>query len=262
MSFQPVLPFTGYAGWLFLNRTLDQQKEAFAQSNEVSRTSDYFREHIGSVKTAEDLVADHRLLETSLKAFGLEEDIYAKAFVRKVLEEGTLRPDALANKLTDKRYAAFSKAFGFGFETPNTVLSDFADTILSRFKNRSFETTVGDVDDTMRMALNLEGALNDITEATGTDKGQWYGVMGNPAVRTVFETAMGFPASFGSLDLDQQLEQFRDRAERNFGTSKLSDFQKPEVRESLIRHYMLRTEIAGLSAQSSGSIALTLLQAG
>ena len=261
--YQPVIPLSGYGGWRFLSRTIDQQKEVYAASAAVQRTETYFRENIGSIKSAEDLVNDRQLLEVALGAFGLDDDLYAKAFIQKVLDDGTLESDALSNKLSDKRYAALSKAFGFGdFDTPRTVLSDFADEILTRYKDRSFEVAVGEVDNDMRMALNLGPALNDILDTASTDTGRWFGVMGNTALRTVFETAMGFPSSFAAIDLDQQLDQFRDRAERMFGTSKVEDFANPEHQEKLIRLYMIRSEAANFSATSAGSIALTLLQGG
>ena len=44
------------------------------------------------MKSAADLVADRRLLKVALGAFGLEGEIDKKAFIRKVLEEGTDRP--------------------------------------------------------------------------------------------------------------------------------------------------------------------------
>lgn len=260
MTYQPVIPLSGYAGWRFLTNTLEKQKESYVQSPVIQRNAEYFRENIANVKTADDLVNDRRLLQVSLEAFGLGDDINSKAFIRTVLEEGTIDSDALANKLSDKRYAAMSKAFGFALGTPNTVMSDFADKILDRYQDRSFEVAVGEVDNDMRMAMNLEPALEQITDMASTNNGQWYSIMGNTAVREVFEVALGFPSSFAAIDVDQQLEQFKDRAAATFGTDQVVDFQSEETREKLIRLYMVRSEIADFSAASSGSIALTLLQ--
>ena len=64
--------------------------------------------------SAADLVADRRLLKVALGAFGLEGEIDKKAFVRKILEEGTADPASLANRLTDKSYYKLAEAFGFG----------------------------------------------------------------------------------------------------------------------------------------------------
>ena len=48
-----------------------------------------------------------------MKAYGLEDMDYAKAFMVKALKEGVDDPDSFANKLTDKRYAEFVTTFNF-----------------------------------------------------------------------------------------------------------------------------------------------------
>ena len=80
----------------------------------------------------------------ALTAYGLEGDINNKAFIRKVLEDGTLKEGALANRLADKQYQKLSAAFGFGdFPVPRSKLSDFADKTLALYRTRQFETAVG-----------------------------------------------------------------------------------------------------------------------
>lgn len=262
MTFQPVIPLSGYAGWSFLNRTIDQQKETFSASASNKRLETYFKENIGSVTTAKELVQDHQLLTVALGAYGLDEDIYAKAFITEILEEGSSDSGALANKLSDKRYLAFAKAFGFDNATPNTQNDDFAADILARYQDKAFETAVGDVDNDLRMALNVSSAVTDITDAASSNDGQWFSMMGNTALRSVFETAMGFPSSMGTLDIDLQLNQFKSRAVSMFGTDNFADIAAPEQQEELIKMFLLRSEMQSFQAASSGSIALTLLQSG
>ena len=144
MTFSPAIPFSGFGGWTVLKRTAPTQKATFDAQPQVKRDADYFRANIAKIKSADDLVADRRLLRVALTAFGLEGDINNKAFIRKVLAEGTLKTEAFANRLADKQYQKLSAAFGFGdFATPRNVISDFADKILSQFRERGFETAVG-----------------------------------------------------------------------------------------------------------------------
>lgn len=262
MSFQPVVPFGGMAGWAFLERTRDSQQAAFEKAPEIQRDTDYFTENIGAVTSAKELVDDFRLLKVALGAFGLEDDIGNKYFIQKILEDGSLDPDALANKMSDKRYLELSKAFGFGdFSTPNTQLSDFPDTILDAYKTHQFEVAVGEQDSDLRLSMSLERDLGAILKKNTTDDGRWFSVMGNPPLRKAFETALGLPASFGSLELDLQLSGFRKRAESVFGESEVSQFSEPGKMEELNRMFLIRSQInAGGAFLSSGSIALTLLQ--
>jgi hypothetical protein len=262
MPFQPVIPFGGMAGWAFLQRTRAEQQQVFEAAPSLKRDTDYFLEKIGATQTAEALVNDYRLLKVALGAFGLDADIGNKAFIQRVLEDGSLSPDALANKLSDKRYLGFAKAFGFGdFTTPSTRLSNFGATIVAQYKSRQFEIAVGEGSSEMRLAMSLERELGTILAKTTTSEGMWYSVMGSPPLRKVFETAMGLPASFGTLDLDLQLAGFRRAAMRTFGNPDVAQFADTEKQEDLTRLFLVRSEInAGAASMSSGQVALTLLQ--
>lgn len=261
MSYTPIIPASGYAGWKILNRTMTTQKAAFVASAEIQRDEDYFREKIGSIKTAEDLVADRRLLKVALGAFGLDSDINNKFFIRKVLEEGTLDSTSLANKLADKTYLKLSQAFGFGdYDTPSTGLSDFADEILAKYEARQFEIAVGESDDTFRLALAAQRDLPELASGTSSDNTKWYSVIGSKTMSAVMRTAMGLPESVASLDVDQQLEIYKQKSEKVFGTSEFSTFSDTETLDKMVRLYLVRSQLASSSSVSSGSTALQLLQ--
>ena len=102
MSFQPAIPLAGIAGWRFLERTQARSRRPSRRAPELTARHRLLRgeDRLAST-TAADLVADRRLLKVALGAFGLEGEIDKKAFIRKVLEEGTTDPDAFANRLTD-----------------------------------------------------------------------------------------------------------------------------------------------------------------
>lgn len=261
MSFQPVVPLTGYVGWQFLDRTLESQQAAFAQSQPVMGATDYFRENIAKVFTAEDLVSDRRLLSVALGAFGLDDDIDNKAFIRQILEDGTTADDALANRLADKRYQEFSRTFGFGDSpVPRTILSSFPDRIISKFEDRQFERAVGEQNNDLRLALNIKQGLLDIVGSTESINAQWFSIMGNVPLRNVFQTALGLPKDLASIDLDQQLNIFKERAKSLFSTDSLAEIATPAQQEKLIRLFLIRAEAASVAAASGSSTALTLLQ--
>lgn len=258
--FQPTLPFSGYAGWTFLERTMERQSELLSETPANERLTTHFREKIGQVLTPEQLVEDRQLLEVALGAFGLSEDINNKAFIRKVLSDGTQSADSLANKLADDRYAAFSEAFGFDGAAPKTIFSGFADSILQSYSVRSFEVAVGEQQDDLRLALNAKRELEGISAGTDSEDAKWFRVMGNTALRTVFETALNLPSSFSQLDLDKQLDVFKDKARARFGSQDVAQFQDPKAMEGLIQQFLLQTEIQSINqTTSSASIALSLI---
>ena len=51
MSFQPIIPLAGIAGWRFLERTQATQQAAFEKGPELKRDIAYFEEKIGAVTT-------------------------------------------------------------------------------------------------------------------------------------------------------------------------------------------------------------------
>ncbi|MBN2906221.1 MAG: DUF1217 domain-containing protein [Rhodobacteraceae bacterium] len=260
MSFQPVLPMGGYVGWRFLERTMERQQTAHDQSPALVRDLDYFAEKIGSIDSAEALVADRRLLKVALGAFGLQDDISNTFFIRKVLAEGAVAPDALANKLADKSYLNMAEAFGFGGNAPpGTQTEGFADKIATAYRARSFEVAVGEQDESMRLALNLERELATLAARDIGDEAQWFSVMGSEPLRQVFDTAFGLPDAFAALDLDRQLEVYRHRAEAMFGDTTLAQFNDPERREALVKTFLLRAEAASGGSYSPAQTALTLL---
>lgn len=261
MSFQPIVPMGGYAGWMFLNRTLETQQKTHEAS--LKSDTDYFAEKIGEVRSAEDLMADRRLLKVALGAFGLEEDINSTFFIRKVLEEGVQNSKSLANKLSDKSYFKLSQAFGFGEGLPpRTLLSTFPDEIIQAYRQHRFEVGVGEMNEDFRLALNAQRELTEIADGSMSDDAKWFSVMGSPRLRNVFEMALGLPTSFGQLDIDDQLKTFREKSKRTFGSGEISHFSTPEALDKLIQTFLLRSELAaGAQSLSSASTALLLLGA-
>ena len=261
MNYQPVVPLSGYTGWLFLQRTLDQQQTAFQESTSVTRATEYFRENIGEITSAEDLVADRQLLNVALGAFGLDEDINSKFFIQKILDDGTTADDALANRLADTRYRNLSEAFGFGeFGVPLTSQPLFAEDIIDRFEARQFERAVGDVNNDMRLALNVKEGIGDILDTVEADDARWFSLLGNQPLRQVMQTALGLPTAIATIDLDKQLETFKERALSTFGTDDVADLTDPEMQEKMIRLFLVRSDSQSDTTFSSGSVALTLLQ--
>ena len=264
MSFQPVLPLSGYAGWRFLSGSLEAQQARHAADPSRARDTAHFREKIGQVTDAATLVADFRLLRVALGAFGLQDDLPNRAFIRTVLSQPVTDEGALVNRLADKRYRAFAEAFGFGGPLPpRTPLPGFADRILARYERQEFERAVGQQSEEMRLALTAARELPELASRGLSDSTSWLSVLGNPPLRKVFETAFGLSAATGTLDLDLQLKAFRAGAERLFGTAEFAGFAEPDRVEELIRGYTLRAEAAaGPSPLTPGFAALVLLRGG
>ncbi|HET7412091.1 MAG TPA: DUF1217 domain-containing protein [Pararhizobium sp.] len=102
------------ASFNLVNNDLQASLKRTAADPIVSRDAQYYRDNIGSVTSVDDFVDDYRLFSYAMKAYGLEDMTYAKAFMKKVLESDLSDKSSFANKLTDERYRDFAAAFNFG----------------------------------------------------------------------------------------------------------------------------------------------------
>lgn len=102
--------FTSYQ---LIMRDLPKALDRVESQPLVDRETKYYLENITKVKTIEEFVKNDRLFKYAMKAHGLEDMAYAKAFMVKAMKEGISDPESFANKLSDKRYAEFVKTFNF-----------------------------------------------------------------------------------------------------------------------------------------------------
>lgn len=261
MSFQPVIPMGGLSGWAFLGRTQEAQREAFDNGTVIRNDTAYFEDRIAGIKTAEDLVSDRRLLRVALGAFGLQDDLDNRYFIRKILEEGSTSEDALAMKMTDTRYREFAEAFGFGNPAgARTGRVGFGAKITAQFRVREFEVAIGQQDQALRLAMTARRELPGLLSKAGSEEAKWLRILGNPPLRQVFEAALGMPKGIAQIDIDKQVEFFRDRASGQLGIEQLDDLQDADRMEGLVRRFLLRDQMDAFAMQTGGSVALTLLQ--
>lgn len=290
MTFTPLIPSSGVAGWNFLQSTYDRQYDAFVKSGQLKSDSEYFVENIGKVKNSDDLLNDRRLLQVAVKAFGLEEEINYRALLQRALNEGTSASDALANQMNDERYVRFSDAFGFGpGASVQTTNAKSMQAIVDSFQQASFEEAVGDVDETMRTALfakramveifgepdeddrsNMslrEQALADFNEVLdGLEEGddddpevlsieeKWQDILQQDVLTEFFSTALRITQSTAALSEDEAVALFRERATVLFGTDDPIQFFQGENRASVLTSYRSRAAVNG---DASSDIAKT-----
>ena len=106
-----------YLSYDLINRDLKGNLERVSTSSQVAREREYYNEKIGGVTELDDFLDDYRLYSYAMKAHGLEDMIYAKAFMKKVLESDLSDENSFANKLTDQRYRQFAASFQFSSDT-------------------------------------------------------------------------------------------------------------------------------------------------
>lgn len=262
MPFTPVIPATGLAGWNFLTISRESQTEIFNRSPDIQRDVDYYKENIGAAETLDDLMSDRRLLKVALGAFGLGEEINKGAFVRKVLAEGTSDRSAFAIRLNNPDYLELAETFVVNSQGGMSIAAS-VDDITEKYQTNAFETEVGTVDNSMRLALNFKREIAELADAGLSENAGWFKVMASVPMRTVFEGAFNLPEGFSQLDLDRQKEVLSDRSNSLLGGKTVDVFKDPENIEKAIRRFLLTEQInQGPSATTPGFAALSILGGG
>src|SRR4051812_45767286 len=106
----------------YLSYTLDTKNMTstlarVASQSSTKREADYYKANIGKVKTVDDLMNNYQLYSYAMKAYGLEDFTYAKAFMKQVLTSDLSDSSSFANRLNDPKYKQITAAFNFGTTT-------------------------------------------------------------------------------------------------------------------------------------------------
>ncbi|MCT4608175.1 MAG: DUF1217 domain-containing protein [Pelagimonas sp.] len=247
---------TGDSNTSYGNSVREQVKLSIAREGEA------FKQGIGAVKSAEDLIKAPRFLLVALTAFGLEEKVGQKSLLKSVLEQGGKDPSALANILGDSRYEELASAFEFDRKPVSPMAAPgFADNILSDFRTHEFEVAVGNVDENLRFALNFERAIPQLAKNESSDNTKWYQVLGTTSLRKVFQSALGLPSGFSQIDLDKQLEVIKEKVDTRFGIKNFSDLTDPDIGARIIESFLLQSQVQSTLSTGAQQTALTMLQA-
>lgn len=183
---------------------MDRSLERIGNMPQTGRETQYYRENIERIRSIDDFMADERIYSYALTAFGLGEMSYAKAFIRKVLEEGIDQPDSLANRLADRRYRDFAAAFNFARhgEVTTTFGRTREDTV-QRYLRETLEVDAGRQNEGVRLALYFARKAEDIKSAMD--------ILADPALLKVVQTATGISPLTSAANIDRQAEMIAAR---------------------------------------------------
>jgi hypothetical protein len=116
MSINPIsigLP-SGLAGWKILQGKSISGFAAFNKDPVLKRDIAYLRETLPTKLTAKDLLADRRLQDMVLTAYGLDSQVGMNALMQKVLDSAPGDSGSVAARMVDSRYKQLSAALNYG----------------------------------------------------------------------------------------------------------------------------------------------------
>lgn len=228
---------TTVANYKAITTNLDRTLERTAQQPTVARLTERYLEKIESVKSIDQFLADDDVFRYAMKAFGLEEMTYAKAFMRKVLTEGVATSDTFANSLADPRYKEFAKTFNFAeFGDTTTVFDRTRQGTVDRYVRQTLEENAGDQGEGVRLALYFARKAPEVDDV--------FELLGDRALLTVVQTALSIPAASSALNIDKQAAAISERLD-------LEDFSDPEKLDKFLNRFSTLWDIANPTSSSA-----------
>ncbi|MCA3554227.1 DUF1217 domain-containing protein [Aestuariivirga sp.] len=211
-------------------RNIDKTLGALSQRPDVKREADYYLANIRRVKSADEFLRNDRLYNFAMTAFGLKDMIYGKAFMRKVLTEGVDDQKSFALQLADPRFRDFAETFNFArYGGTATAFERAQQGTVDRFLRIQLEADAGRSDEGVKLALYFQRKAPDAKSV--------YGLMGDPALYKVVQTALGLPAAYSNTDIDKQAA---------FISAKINveDFKDPVKLDNFLTRFAARWQAA------------------
>jgi len=228
---------TTSASYGIITANLTRSLKAAADQPVVARATAYYLEKIESVKSIDDFLGDDRIFRYAMKAFGLEDMTYAKAFMRKVLTEGVAESDSFANSLADRRYREFANTFNFAqFGNTTTVFDATRQGTVDRYVRQTLEEDAGSQNEGVRLALYFERRVENITSPLT--------ILADAAILKVAQIALNLPASMSLLDLDRQVEMISARLD-------VEDLKDPKKLGEFLKRFTHLWDVSNPPAASS-----------
>lgn len=222
----PISGMTAQLGLHLVDATSARQAEMIRDSAQHARAISQFRERIGDIETVDELMADRDLYVFVMKAFDLEDQIFGKAMIEKILKSDINDSTSLVNRLTDPRFREMHEVLGFGADGVgnfNTLWRSWQEEIVDRYVQRQFINAQAEQNETVGSVLEFRRKAGDVKNA--------FDILKDAQMAAFMRTALGIPDETVQLDIDRQAEILNSK----FDLSKLQD---PAEVEKLVGKYV------------------------
>jgi hypothetical protein len=231
-----------FASYANTSRNMERDLQRVASQPQQQREISYFRDRIGSIKTVDDFIGDRRVFAFAMRAFGLDDMTYAKAFMAKVLREGHNEPGAFVNGLTDPRYLAFAETFDFAsFGKAATSFTKANQGTIDRYIRQTLEQQVGSDNQGARLALYFERVAPTVTS--------FYGILADPALAEVARTAFSIPAATAAIDIEKQAALLASKFD-------IADLRDPEKLPKMLERFSALWDVKNPATTTQSGIGL------
>lgn len=212
-----------------ISRNQDRYESMVRARPDVKRDVEYFQANIGKITSAEELLKDDKLYRFVMEAFDLGSQTYARALIRKVLDEGVTEPNALANRMNDTKFKEMATVLAF-YETGGATLKEpeIVQAIVERYIDVKKEVSAEEKNPAVRLALYFERKAGRINN--------WYQVLADRALQKVVFTALDIPEQSALGDIDRLVDKLKKRFD-------IADFQDPAKLQTFLDRFSVMYDL-------------------
>jgi hypothetical protein len=239
-----MLTFSGLSAQLtlkLLDKTKPKQIESLQNEVANARAIKDFEKSAPKVNSVDDFMKDTATYTFMMKAFDLEDKIYAKALVKKALESDPSDANSLVRRLNDPNLLAMAKALDFqagGKVNFNTLSSSWRQQMVSKFVETKFNNGQREANETVGIALKFKEKASSVSG--------WYGILADADLSDVMRTVLFVDPSTALADIDKQKGFFS----KKYDITKLKD---PAEVERLMKLYTILKDTDGSGSSSASS---------
>jgi hypothetical protein len=210
---------------------------------------------LNNIKSVQDIFNDPKLLNFILTATGLGDQTNAVGLVKKALTQDPTKPGAIANQLSNKKFLAADQVLQLynglsGIQDPTTIQS-----LITGFQQNTFEQNIAKTDQSVANARYFAANVAQAVSGQSTNTNALFAVLGDPVLRDVVTTALGFPKQLAVLPVQDQAIQVGQRVN-------VQSFKDPKFVAQFVTRYLTQVQNAAFQADlgTSGDVALGTLQ--
>ena len=234
---------TTTAAYLSVAQNLPRYQAMTDAEPAVKSATAYYQANIVKVTSIKEFVGNYRLLSYALDAFGLGDQINAKALITQVLGGGVTNPKSLANTLSDSRWKAFATAFNFTGQGASSVSSsNSVKTTTGDHVEQQLESDQGAQDVGVQLALYFQRVAPTVSNE--------YGILADPNLLEVAQTIFGLSPTTSATDVDAQAKALSK-------LMPISDLQDPKTRQKLTERFTAMYDLTyGPASGSTASLTV------
>ncbi|UEM20221.1 DUF1217 domain-containing protein [Skermanella mucosa] len=221
----------------------DAALEKMADRKDVKAEVDYFNKNIQSVKSVDDLFKDRRMIQFVLDAVDLGKETGKMGLIKKVLTQKADDPDALMNKLVDKRFKTAASLLKLGENGLGTIQRESTKADLAElYVKNKYDAGLASQNSAVPLALYFKENASSVKNT--------YEILGDQRMRHVVTTALGLPLQLANQSVEAQAAAIEKRL-------KLSDLKDEKFVDKLAQRFLMASD-DGSSATGANSYVLNL----